>query len=63
VRVFFVYTTVAAVLASVTFADERPSEQTIQEEVWAIPVTPPTIAHVVRPVGEGSFPLVVLMDE
>ena len=34
--------------------------QTIQEEVWAIPVTLPTIAYVVRPVGKGPFPLVVM---
>ena len=32
----------------------------IQEEVWAIPVTLPTIAYVVRPVGSGPFPLVVM---
>src|SRR5260370_31482930 len=42
------------------FADERPAEQTIQEEVWAIPVTLPTIAYVVRPLGDGPFPLVVM---
>jgi dienelactone hydrolase len=48
------------VLAVAAFADERPAEQTIQEEVWAIPVTLPTIAYVVRPVGKGPFPLVVI---
>jgi hypothetical protein len=63
VRVFFVYTTVFAVLASLASADERSAEQTIQEEVWAIPVTLPTIAYVVRPVGKGPFPLVVMIDE
>jgi dienelactone hydrolase len=60
VRVFIIYTAVVMVPAVSAFADERPAEQTIQEEVWAIPVTLPTIAYVVRPVGKGPFPLVVM---
>jgi dienelactone hydrolase len=32
----------------------------IQEEVWALPVTLPTLAYVVRPVGDGPFPLVIM---
>jgi dienelactone hydrolase len=32
----------------------------IQEEVWALPLIHPTIAYVVRPVGEGPFPLAVM---
>jgi len=45
------------VLAVSAFADERArGSRPIQEEVWAIPVTLPTIAYVVRPVGKGSFP-------
>jgi dienelactone hydrolase len=32
----------------------------IQEEVWALPLVYPTIAYVVRPVGEGPFPLAVM---
>lgn len=32
----------------------------IQEEVWALPLTHPTIAYVVRPVGAGPFPLAVM---
>ena len=59
-RVFVVCTAVFPVLAVVAFADDRPTSQTIQEEVWAIPVTLPTIAYVVRPVGNGPFPLVVM---
>jgi dienelactone hydrolase len=60
VRVLIIYTAVVMVLAAAAFADERPSGQTIQEEVWAIPVMLPTIAYVVRPVGKGPFPLVVM---
>jgi dienelactone hydrolase len=59
-RVLVVYTAVFPVLAVVAFADDRPTDRTIQEEVWAIPVTLPTIAYVVRPVGNGPFPLVVM---
>jgi dienelactone hydrolase len=32
----------------------------IQEEVWALPLVHPTIAYVVRPVGDGPFPLAVM---
>ena len=60
VRGFVVYMALVMVLAVAAFADERPAVQTIQEEVWAIPVTLPTIAYVVRPVGKGPFPLVVM---
>ena len=57
---FVVHATLVMVLAGAAFADERTAEQTIQEEVWAIPVILPTIAYVVRPVGKGPFPLVVM---
>jgi dienelactone hydrolase len=36
--------------------DLRP----VQEEVWALPLTLPTFAYVVHPVGQGPFPLVVM---
>lgn len=32
----------------------------IQEEIWALPLTLPTVAYVVHPVGNGPFPLVVM---
>ena len=32
----------------------------IQEEIWALPLTHPTIAYVVRPAGAGPFPLAVM---
>jgi dienelactone hydrolase len=46
--------------AVVAVADDPPRNRPIQEEVWAIPVTLPTIAYVVRPVGDGPFPLVIM---
>ena len=59
-RVLVVSSIAALLLAAAAFADDRPASRTIQEEVWAIPVTLPTIAYVVRPVGNGPFPLVVM---
>jgi H+/gluconate symporter-like permease len=44
-RVLTVYTLVTLVLAAAAFADEKPAKPAIQEEVWAIPVTLPTIAY------------------
>lgn len=41
-------------------AQSQPADPRIQEEVWAIPVTLPTIAYVVRPVGNGPFPLAIM---
>ena len=41
-------------------AGDQTANPAIQEEVWAIPVTLPTIAYVVRPVGNGPFPLAIM---
>lgn len=38
-------------------ADDAPQ---LQEEVWGLPLPAPTIAYVVRPVGDGPFPLVIM---
>ena len=59
-RVLIFYMVVMLVLIAAAFADDRPANQAIQEEVWAIPVTMPTIAYVVRPIGNGPFRLVVM---
>ena len=52
----FVVTTTFKVCPAADDANLRP----IQEEVWALPVTLPTLAYVARPVGAGPFPLVVM---
>ncbi|MCA1454652.1 dienelactone hydrolase [Bradyrhizobium sp. BRP22] len=56
-------TTVLFVLLS-QVAPARPDDQRsavrIQEEVWALPLILPTIAYVVRPVGNGPFPLAIM---
>ena len=59
-RVLIICAIAVLVLAVAAFADDQPANRAIQEEVWAIPVTLPTIAYVVRPVGDGPFPLVVM---
>ena len=57
-RVPVIYAVVILVLGAAAFAHAQPAA--IREEVWAIPVTLPTIAYVVRPVGDGPLPLVVM---
>jgi len=59
-RVLIFYMVIMLVLIAAAFADDQPADRAIQEEVWAIPVTMPTIAYVVRPIGNGPFPLVVM---
>ena len=59
-RVLILYTVVVLVLVVAALADDQPANRAIQEEIWAIPVTLPTIAYVVRPVGDGPFPLLIM---
>jgi len=59
-RVLIVCSLVVLLTTVAAFAEDRPAGRAIQEEVWAIPVTLPTIPYVVRPVGDGPFPLVVM---
>jgi dienelactone hydrolase len=49
---------VSAMAASIAEAAEDQPQ--LQEEVWALPLTIPTIAYVVRPVGDGPFPLAIM---
>jgi dienelactone hydrolase len=41
-------------------AAEDAGQPAIQEEVWALPLTMPTLAYVVHPAGKGPFPLVIM---
>jgi dienelactone hydrolase len=52
------FATTATPVASKAAEDAKP--RAIQEEVWALPLTLPTLAYVVRPVGAGPFPLVIM---
>jgi dienelactone hydrolase len=50
----------ALVVSHASRSAEDPTRLPIQEEVWALPLIHPTIAYVVRPVGDGPFPLAVM---
>jgi len=42
-------------------APERPNLPHVHEEMWAIPSSPvPILAYLIRPLGDGPFPLVVM---
>jgi invasion protein IalB/pimeloyl-ACP methyl ester carboxylesterase len=41
-------------------AEDVPAPPKIQEEIWALPFPLPVLAFVVRPVGDGPFPLVIM---
>src|SRR5215471_17211554 len=51
---------VALVLPAVVSAADDLNQQPVQEEVWALPLTLPTLAYVAHPVGKGPFPLVIM---
>ncbi|MDD1536350.1 MULTISPECIES: alpha/beta hydrolase family protein [unclassified Bradyrhizobium] len=46
--------------AGPAYADEQAAPRRIQEEIWALPIPLPMFAYLVRPVGEGPFPLVIM---
>jgi dienelactone hydrolase len=39
---------------------DDPPPKAVQEEIWALPLILPTLAYVVRPLGDGPFPLAVM---
>ena len=41
-------------------ADDQVTSRLIQEEIWALPLPLPMFAYLVRPVGDGPFPLVIM---
>ena len=41
-------------------ADDQAAPRRIQEEIWALPLPIPMFAYVVRPVGDGPFPLAIM---
>lgn len=47
-------------LLAPSHADDQAASRPIQEEVWALPLPIPMFAYVVRPVGDGPFPLVIM---
>jgi dienelactone hydrolase len=55
----FMLIALAAMSPSVGSADEKSAPQ-IQEEVWGLLLPLPILAYLVRPVGTGPFPLVIM---
>ena len=41
-------------------AEDKSRPVRIQEEIWALPLPLPMFAYLVRPVGDGPFPLVIM---
>ena len=51
---------VAVVAMTASLAAAADDQPRLQEEVWALPLPLPTKAYVVRPVGDGPFPLAIM---
>lgn len=47
-------------LAALVVPARAENDVRIQEEIWALPLPLPTFAYLVRPVGDGPFPLVIM---
>jgi len=45
---------------TIASAEDDTGPRLVQEEIWALPLTLPTLAYVAHPVGKGPFPLVVM---
>ena len=41
-------------------AEDQAASRAIQEEIWALPLPLPMFTYLVRPVGDGPFPLVII---
>ena len=52
--------TIALLACRPASGDESASPARIEEEIWALPFPLPVLAYVVRPLGDGPFPLVVM---
>src|SRR5260370_4946007 len=49
-----------AALITPSRAEDQAASRPIQEEIWALPLPLPMFAYLVRPVGDGPFPLVIM---
>ena len=52
--------TIALLACRPASGDEFASPPGVEEEMWALPFPLPVLAYVVRPLGDGPFPLVVM---
>jgi dienelactone hydrolase len=49
-----------AALITPSRADDQAASRPIQEEMWALQLPLPMFAYLVRPVGDGPFPMVIM---
>jgi dienelactone hydrolase len=49
-----------ALFLTPSHADDQAASRRIQEELWALSLPLPMFAYVIRPVGDGPFPLVIM---
>src|SRR5436190_24358652 len=56
----FLLATIALLAGRPALGAESASPPGIEEEMWALPFPLPVLAYVVRPVGDGPFPLVIM---
>jgi dienelactone hydrolase len=49
-----------ASLSTPSRADDQAASRPIQEEMWALQLPLPMFAYLVRPVGDGPFPMVIM---
>jgi hypothetical protein len=52
--------TIALLVCRPASGDESASPPRTEEEMWALPFPLPVLAYVVRPLGDGPFPLVIM---
>jgi len=59
-RILLLLLVLPSALHSPAAADDRTPGPQIQEEIWALPFPLPVLAYLVRPAGDGPFPLVIM---
>src|SRR3954468_7959871 len=59
-RLVVVFLLVLATPIPPSRAQDQAASRPIQEEIWALPLPLPTFAYLVRPVGDGPYPLVIM---
>jgi dienelactone hydrolase len=60
-RALFALSVLAALVTTdVCRSDDSRTLLPVREEIWALPLVLPMLAYVVRPVGDGPFPLAVM---
>ena len=59
-RVLLLVLACAAAIVSPASAADSPAVQQLREETWALMTPLPMLAYVVRPVGNGPHPLLIM---